>query len=237
MAAVGFDLYSRLLAEAVEEQKAIFEEREPVVARQQAVVDLPVEAHLPDDYVPDEAQKLELYRRLARARTPGDIAAFRQEVTDRFGPLPAPVLRLVEVAELRLAAETAGVTSISREEGQLVVRFGAGLSRATAMRLLVVRGTSRASGRATSRSPRTRSASACRATRSRAGRSPRRSSPASSPPSPSSPEIGPRPSLSTDRPRWRMMAAHGGGRRHGIADVRKRSARWTSNSRLSASSR
>ncbi len=136
MAAVGFDLYSRLLAESVEEQKAIFEEREPVVARQQAVVDLPVEAHLPDDFVPDEAQKLELYRRLARARTPGDLAAFRQEVTDRFGPLPGPVLRLVEVAELRLTAETAGVTSIAREEGQLVVRFGAGLSRATAMRLL-----------------------------------------------------------------------------------------------------
>ncbi len=136
MAAVGFDLYSRLLAESVEEQKAIFEDREPVVARQQAVVDLPVEAHLPDDYVPDEAQKLELYRRLARARTPGDLAAFRQEVADRFGPLPAPVLRLVEVAELRLTAETAGVTSIAREEGQLVVRFGAGLSRATAMRLL-----------------------------------------------------------------------------------------------------
>jgi transcription-repair coupling factor (superfamily II helicase) len=136
MAAVGFDLYSRLLAESVEEQKAIFEDREPVVARQQAVVDLPVEAHLPDDYVPDEAQKLELYRRLARARTPGDLAAFRQEVADRFGLLPAPVLRLVEVAELRLAAETAGVTSIAREEGQLVVRFGAGLSRATAMRLL-----------------------------------------------------------------------------------------------------
>ena len=47
-----------------------------------------MDAHLPTDYVPDEAQKLELYRRLARARTPGDLAAFRQEVTDRFGPMP-----------------------------------------------------------------------------------------------------------------------------------------------------
>jgi len=136
MAAVGFDLYSRMLAEAVEEQKASREGRVPVIERPQAVVDLPVEAHLPDDYVPDEAQKLELYRRLARARSAGDVAAFRQEVTDRFGPMPPPVLRLVEVAELRLGAEGAGVSSISREEGQLVVRFGAGLSRATAMRLL-----------------------------------------------------------------------------------------------------
>jgi transcription-repair coupling factor (superfamily II helicase) len=136
MAAVGFDLYSRMLAEAVEEQKASREGRAPIVEAPQAVVDLPVDAHLPDDYVPDEAQKLELYRRLARARSAGDIAAFRQEVTDRFGPMPDSVTRLVEVAELRLAAEAAGVSSISREEGRLVVRFGAGLSRAAAMGLL-----------------------------------------------------------------------------------------------------
>ena len=67
MAAVGFDLYSRLLAEAVETRKASMEGRAPIVEAPQAVIDLPVEAHLPDDYVPDEAQKLELYRRL-RAR-------------------------------------------------------------------------------------------------------------------------------------------------------------------------
>jgi len=136
MAAVGFDLYSRLLAEAVEERKAEHDHRAPVLPAPQAVVDLPIEAHLPDDYVTEEAQKLELYRRLARARSAGDLAAFRQEVIDRFGPMPAPVLRLVEVAELRLAAEGAGVSSISREEAQLVVRFGVGLSRATAMRLI-----------------------------------------------------------------------------------------------------
>ena len=136
MAAVGFDLYSRLLAEAVEERKAVRENRAPILIPQQAVVDLPLEAHLPDDYVPEEGQKLELYRRLARARTPADVAAFRQEVTDRFGPMPPPVLRLAEVAEIRLAAESAGVASMSREDGQLVVRFGEGLSRATAIRLL-----------------------------------------------------------------------------------------------------
>ena len=136
MAAVGFDLYSRMLAEAVEVQKADLEGRAAVLAAPQAVLDLPVEAHLPTEYVPDVAQKLELYRRLARARTPEDLAAFRQEVTDRFGAMPKPVARLVEVAELRLAAEAAGVSSVSREEGWLVVRFGATLTRATAMRLL-----------------------------------------------------------------------------------------------------
>jgi transcription-repair coupling factor (superfamily II helicase) len=136
MAAVGFDLYSRMLAEAVEEQKARHEGRAPIVEVPQAVVDLPMDAHLPSDYVPDEAQKLELYRRLAKARSTGDLAAFRQELTDRYGPLPQPVQRLIEVAELRLAAEAAGVTSMSREEGWLVVRFGASLTRSMAMRLL-----------------------------------------------------------------------------------------------------
>jgi len=136
MAAVGFDLYSRLLADAVETRKASMEGRAPIVEAPQAVLDLPVEAYLPDEYVPDEAHKLELYRRLARARTGGDLAAFRQEIIDRYGPMPDPVIRLVEVAELRLTAEAAGVASISREEGWLVVRFGATLTRATAMRLL-----------------------------------------------------------------------------------------------------
>ena len=136
MAAVGFDLYTTLLAEAVEERKASWEGRPAALAPAGATVDLPVDAHLPDTYVPDEAAKFELYRRLARARTPGDLAAFRQDVADRFGPLPAAVVRLVEVAELRLAAEAAGITSLAREEGQLVVRFGSGLTRGEAMRLV-----------------------------------------------------------------------------------------------------
>ncbi|HEX8939107.1 MAG TPA: transcription-repair coupling factor [Candidatus Limnocylindrales bacterium] len=139
LAAVGFDLYSRLLAEAVEEQKAAFEGRAPVIERQGAVVDLPVDAHLPDGYVADEAQKLELYRRLARVREAGELAAFRQEVSDRYGPPPEPVLRLMEVAELRLDAERIGLASLSREDGQLVVRLGT-LSRATAVRALAPMG-------------------------------------------------------------------------------------------------
>ena len=139
VAAVGFDLYTRLLAEAVEEQKAEFEGRSPVIERPGAVVDLPVDAHLPDTYVPETAQKLEMYRRLGRVRTAGELAAFRQELADRFGPPPPPVLRLLEVVELRMAAEDAGIASISREEGELVVRLGT-LSRAAAVRALAPMG-------------------------------------------------------------------------------------------------
>jgi transcription-repair coupling factor (superfamily II helicase) len=139
VAAVGFDLYTRLLAEAVEEQKAEFEGRAPEIERPGATVDLLVDAHLPDSYVPDTAQKLELYRRLGRVRTTGELAAFRQELADRFGPPPQPVLKLLEVVELRMAAESAGIVSISREEGELVVRLGT-LSRASAMRALAPMG-------------------------------------------------------------------------------------------------
>jgi transcription-repair coupling factor (superfamily II helicase) len=139
VAAVGFDLYTRLLAEAVEEQKAGFEGRPAEIERPGAVVDLPVDAHLPDAYVPETSQKLDLYRRLGRVRTAGELASFRQELLDRFGPLPGPVLKLLEVVEVRMAAENAGIASISREEGELVVRLGT-LSRATAMRALAPMG-------------------------------------------------------------------------------------------------
>ncbi len=135
MAAVGFALYTRMLAEAVEHARARRESRPAVVARPGATVDLPVDAHLPDDYVPDEGQKLEVYRRLAKVGSGGALAALRQEIVDRFGPMPAPVVRLTEVVELRLAAEAVGIGSISREEGELVVRF-ATLDRATAAHAL-----------------------------------------------------------------------------------------------------
>ena len=135
MAAVGFDLYTRMLAEAVETARARRDARPPVLERPGATVDLPLDAHLPDDYVPDEAQKLEVYRRLAKVSSAGALAALRQEIVDRFGPMPPPVLRLTEVVELRLAAEAVGIASISREEGELVVRLGT-LDRAIAMRAL-----------------------------------------------------------------------------------------------------
>jgi transcription-repair coupling factor (superfamily II helicase) len=136
LAAVGFDLYTRLLAEAVEEQKAIRDERAPVRPRPETVIDLPVNAYLPDDYVADEPMKLELYRRLGRTGTDGEVATIREELIDRFGPVPAPVERLLEVARLRIAATRAGVASVAREGHELIVRFHSDWSRAATMRAM-----------------------------------------------------------------------------------------------------
>ncbi|MEP7379526.1 MAG: transcription-repair coupling factor, partial [Chloroflexota bacterium] len=136
LAAVGFDLYTRLLADAVEEQKAIRESRPVVVTKPQTVIDLPVDAYLPDDYVAEEPQKLELYRRLGKAGTTAEVAQIQTEMVDRFGALPAPVERLLEVARLRITAEVAGIASLAREGHELIVRFGPDWSRSATMRAM-----------------------------------------------------------------------------------------------------
>ena len=136
MAAVGFDLYTRMLAEAVEVEKAAVEGREARTARTQAKIDLPIDAYLPDDYVPEEPQKLELYRRLGRVVSDAGLDEIRTELLDRYGALPAAVERLLEVSQLRYRAEEAGLTSVAREDGQLVLRFGPDWSRADTMRAL-----------------------------------------------------------------------------------------------------
>ncbi|MEA2676569.1 MAG: hypothetical protein QOJ81_710 [Chloroflexota bacterium] len=136
LTAVGFDLYTRLLAEAVEEQKAVRESRPMVHAKPGTVIDLPIDAYLPDDYVAEEPQKLELYRRLGKAGTPGEVAQIRAELIDRFGAIPAPVERLLEVARLRITAEAAGIASLAREGSELIVRFGPDWSRVATMRAM-----------------------------------------------------------------------------------------------------
>ena len=139
MAAVGFDLYTRMLAEAVEVEKAAMEGRRARSARAQAKVDLPVDAYLPDDYVPEEPQKLELYRRLGRVVTDVGLEQMHRELLDRYGPLPPPVERLLEVSQVRYRAESAGLVSVAMEDGQLVLRFGPDWSRADTMRALAPR--------------------------------------------------------------------------------------------------
>ncbi len=76
----------------------------------EVILDLP--AHLSDAYVPDEAVKLELYRRLARAEAPSEIQAVREELRDRFGPLPDDAQRLLLVSELRALGARVGLEMV-----------------------------------------------------------------------------------------------------------------------------
>ncbi len=107
IADVGFDLYVRLVGEALAEYKGDTDS-EPVDVK----VELPLDAHLPHEYVPSERLRLDLYKRLADAHDEASIAAMREEIADRYGALPAPVETLLEVARLRTEARDAGIHEI-----------------------------------------------------------------------------------------------------------------------------
>ncbi|MBI4308661.1 MAG: transcription-repair coupling factor [Chloroflexi bacterium] len=136
IAAVGFDLYSRLLEEAVRELKAqqYVEngERPPAELLPQpplpeVSLDLPLTAHIPEDYVPDVAARLGLYGRLVRARSLEDLEDVRQEMSDRFGPLPIEAQDLLYVVRVRLLAARAGVQAVSRQDGHIVLQLRDGI--------------------------------------------------------------------------------------------------------------
>ncbi|TDE28924.1 transcription-repair coupling factor [Actinomadura sp. 6K520] len=109
VAGVGFDLYVRMVGEAVQDLKEGGREPEAVETK----VELPVDAHLPHEYVPGERLRLDAYRRIAAITSEDEIGAVHDELKDRFGPLPVPVLNLLEVARFRAKARRAGLADVT----------------------------------------------------------------------------------------------------------------------------
>ncbi|HEX5597461.1 MAG TPA: TRCF domain-containing protein, partial [Micromonosporaceae bacterium] len=114
---VGFDLYVRMVGEAVQAFKGERPEAEPEVK-----IDLPVDAHLPTEYISVERLRLEMYRKLAEARDETRLREVVAEMTDRYGEPPGPVQNLVAVARFRLLARSYGLTDVSVQGKH--VRFG-----------------------------------------------------------------------------------------------------------------
>jgi transcription-repair coupling factor (superfamily II helicase) len=119
MAAVGLDLYIRLLQEAVDEMKGEVREEAP-----QASVDLAVDAYVPEDYVSDAGEKVSVYRRLAGARTMEAVEDLAAELADRYGELPGPVTNLIAVTKLRVLATICGVVSVVQAPDGIRCKFG-----------------------------------------------------------------------------------------------------------------
>ena len=111
IAEVGFDLYMRMVADAVEEFKSGYFEDKP--KKQDCKIELPLDAHLPTDYVDSERLRLDIYRRLADAASYEVLTEIEEELIDRFGQLPMPAKELIAVASLRLLAKSLGITDIS----------------------------------------------------------------------------------------------------------------------------
>jgi transcription-repair coupling factor (superfamily II helicase) len=118
VAAIGFDLYMNLLKEAIDRLRG-----QAVEERPQVTIELPFAVMIPADYVPDERERLVLYRRLAMLRTSEELTAFEAELRDRFGPLPPAVRNLLTQVEVKLLAERARISSLVLRE-VLVIRGG-----------------------------------------------------------------------------------------------------------------
>jgi len=117
IATVGYELYCRLLEQAVRGLKAL-----PPAEPPQVNIDLPGEAWLPRDYIADFRTKIDVYRRLSRATEDNQIDDLASELADRFGPAPAEARRLLDYARLRVAAASFGIDTVGREAGMVLLR-------------------------------------------------------------------------------------------------------------------
>lgn len=122
VAGVGFDLYVRLVGEAVEAYRAAADGQTVTTAEEpkDVRIDLPVDAHLPPDYIASDRLRLEAYRRLAAAPDDAAVGSVVEELIDRYGPLPEPALRLVAVARMRLLCRESGITEVTASSAATV---------------------------------------------------------------------------------------------------------------------
>jgi transcription-repair coupling factor (superfamily II helicase) len=116
IATVGYELYCRLLEQAVRGLKAMPPAEPPPVT-----IDLPGAAWLPRDFIPDFRAKIDVYRRLSRVTGESQVDDLAAELVDRFGPLPVEVTRMLDFARVRVAAVAHGIDSITRQPGMLMI--------------------------------------------------------------------------------------------------------------------
>jgi len=118
IAAVGFDLYCRLLDQAIRELRGEMVDDTP-----DPTIDISVDAFIPPDYVADETQRMTLYRRLGAIQTLEVADGLAEEMQDRFGALPQPVQHLLQAVRLRVLAKRVGAAAVGREGGQYTIRL------------------------------------------------------------------------------------------------------------------
>jgi transcription-repair coupling factor (superfamily II helicase) len=122
--AVGFDTYVQLLAEAISERKGVLRQAQDDM--REAVIDVKLDAYVPDDYIPQVSQKIAIYQQLAAARTLEAVDEAVASVRDRFGPPPPQFDALVEITRLRVLALRVGVTRVVINEQRLTLGVGSG---------------------------------------------------------------------------------------------------------------
>jgi transcription-repair coupling factor (superfamily II helicase) len=121
--AVGFDLYCKMLKEAVEKLKG-----EPEVEKPQCRIETRLPSFLPDDYVEDQNERMTIYKRLARLGAPEEVDELESELKDRFGDLPAAGMHLIELTRVKLRAQHLGIGLVQLQAGRVAADFLPGKS-------------------------------------------------------------------------------------------------------------
>jgi transcription-repair coupling factor (superfamily II helicase) len=135
MGAVGYELYSQMLADAVRRLRALLDGQAPPLPPPPPItIDLPLTAHIPEAYVADLNLRLAVYQRLAQIPSLEAVAAFREELQDRFGTPPPAVENLLYAVRVRLLARGAGLQSVTGEEGDIVLRAPAPIAHRERLR-------------------------------------------------------------------------------------------------------
>lgn len=118
MVSVGFEMYCRLLEDAIRELR-----HQPAAVASEPVFELNVDAYLPEQYVDDAGQKIDIYRRIAAARDEAVLDDIADELMDRFGDMPQPVVNLLTVAKLRVLAGRLGVAAVVEKSDRITITF------------------------------------------------------------------------------------------------------------------
>jgi transcription-repair coupling factor (superfamily II helicase) len=117
---VGFDLYSQMLKEAIEARKGVMTTEQ---LEKQLEIDLEVDAYIPDSYIKDGNQKIEMYKRFRSLETLDEIEELKEEMIDRFGDYPDEVAYLFQIAEIKVYAQSAGVELVKQANQDVTILF------------------------------------------------------------------------------------------------------------------
>ncbi len=128
MADVGYDMYMKLLGDAVRQAKG----EDPGEEDVDCLIDIRTDAHIPEEYISSGRRRLEIYRRISDIRTQEDAEDVTDELIDRFGDVPAPVNRLINIALLRSKARRLGITEVAQRNDNLLLYITKPNSEATA---------------------------------------------------------------------------------------------------------
>ena len=115
---IGYDMYNKLLNEVVKEMKG-----EKVEEEEEITIDLNISSYVPEDYIEDSAQKIEIYQDIAGAKTEEDVQNIIDEIIDRYGEMPAEVYNLLEIARIKNLCRKTNVTKLQQKQNDVVIYF------------------------------------------------------------------------------------------------------------------